>query len=240
MHRLVVFRRTLQARGLPRRVDPEEPMKMDYCRPARLCASALGLACVLSTTGAAALEADTSVDAQALVRWVLDAGDNAGAPFAVVDKRQARLTLFDGQGRALAHTPVLLGLARGDLSVPGIGEREMKDIRPEERTTPAGRFMAEPGRNADGDDVFWIDYDAAVSMHRVRVTDPAERRLQRLASPTSADNRISYGCINVPARFYDRYVKPLLSGGRSVVYLLPDTLPVDRVFPGLRGARSGN
>lgn len=56
---------------------------------------------------------------------------------------------------------------------------------PHERTTPAGRFLAEAGRNADGDDIFWVDYDVAVSMHRVRAHVPAERRLQRLASPTS-------------------------------------------------------
>jgi hypothetical protein len=31
------------------------------------------------------------------------------------------------------------------------------------------------------------------------------------------DNRISYGCINVPAAFYDGVVRPLLAGGRAVV-----------------------
>ena len=37
----------------------------------------------------------------------------------------------------------------------------------------------------------WVDYDAAVSMHRVRTTNAAERRLARLASPGIDDNRIS-------------------------------------------------
>jgi hypothetical protein len=63
---------------------------------------------------------------------------------------------------------VLLGLARGDVSVPGIGERKISDINPHERTTPAGRFISEPGRNLSGEDIVWVDYDAAVSMHRVR------------------------------------------------------------------------
>jgi len=85
---------------------------------------------------------------------------------------------------------VLLGLARGDDSVPGIGERKIAEILPFERTTPAGRFVGERGRNASGEDIVWVDYDAAVSMHRVRATNPKERRLERLASPTPADNRI--------------------------------------------------
>ena len=130
----------------------------------------------------------------------------------------------------LGQTPVLLGLAQGDLSVPGIGERAMADIQPHERTTPAGRFVIEAGRNAQGEDIFWIDYDAAVSMHRVRALNAAERRLQRLASPTPADNRISYGCINVPAAFYDAQIRRLFTMRQGRVYVLPDTLPLRAVF----------
>jgi hypothetical protein len=132
----------------------------------------------------------------------------------------------------VADAPVLLGAARGDDSVPGIGERRIRDIRPFERTTPAGRFEAEPGRNTQGEDIVWIDYDAAVSMHRVRATNPRERRLQRLATPTIADNRISYGCINVPAKFFDRWVSPIFARGRhAIVYVLPEVHSLGQVFP---------
>jgi hypothetical protein len=109
----------------------------------------------------------------------------------------------------------------------------MSEIRPHERTTPAGRFVAEPGRNAKGEDIIWIDYDAAVSMHRLRQVSASERRAQRLASPSADDNRITYGCINVPADFYDRRLRPALARG-AVVYVLPDTLPVRSVFASLR------
>lgn len=169
-------------------------------------------------------------DARAVVRWVRQSRDNEGEPFIVIDKRQARLWLFDARGALLGDTPVLLGLARGDASVPGIGEREMADIQRHERTTPAGRFIAEPGVNASGEDIFWIDYDAAVSIHRVRAVNAAERRLQRLASPSVADNRISYGCINVPAAFYDRRIRPLFLSGRGVVYVLPEQVPLRSLF----------
>lgn len=106
----------------------------------------------------------------------------------------------------------------------------MAEIRPEERTTPAGRFEAEMGRNTQGEDILWVDYDAAVSLHRVRPTNPLERRLERLASKTPADNRISYGCINVPAAFYDAVVKPLFAARNGVVYVLPEIRPMREVF----------
>jgi hypothetical protein len=167
---------------------------------------------------------------ESLVQWVRATGDNQGTAFAVVDKRGARVHVFDAGGKVRASAPILLGLARGDDSVPGIGERPMAQIRPEERTTPAGRFATEPGRNLQGEDIVWIDYDAAVSMHRVRATNPAERRLERLATPSVEDNRISYGCINVPAAFYDAHLKPTLGARRGVVYVLPETRPLAAVF----------
>ncbi len=173
---------------------------------------------------------------QRLQQWVMHAADHGGAPFIVIDKPGAHLWLFDAAGTLLGHTPVLLGLARGDHTVPGIGERRIEDVLPHERTTPAGRFVAEAGHNANGEDVLWIDYHAAVSLHRVRANNAAERRLQRLASPTPADNRISYGCINLPAVFYDRHIQPLVRAHRPVVYLLPDTLPMERVFAALQHA----
>jgi len=169
-------------------------------------------------------------DALRLARAAVAAGDNKAGPFAVVDKKQARVFIFQGDGALLASSPVLLGLARGDVSVPGIGERKMSDIKPHERTTPAGRFASEPGRNLSGEDNVWVDYDAAVSMHRVRPVVKAERRLERLATPTPADNRITYGCINVPAAFYDRYVKPALGSRQGVVYVLPDQATSRSVF----------
>jgi hypothetical protein len=187
-------------------------------------------ACAVAVS-AAPQPAPLTVDAQALVRWVAHSDDNGGAPFIVIDKKQARLWVFDGRGRLRDSSPVLLGLARGDHTVPGIGDRPVADVKPHERTTPAGRFRLEPGRNLSGEDILWVDYDAAVSMHRVRATNPRERRLQRLASPTPADNRISYGCINVPAVFYDRVVSPVFTATPGLVYLLPETRPLTAVFP---------
>ncbi len=178
----------------------------------------------------AAAPAHASAETRLLSDWVIATRDSNGLPFVIVDKRQATVSAFDASGRLLASAPALLGLARGDDSVPGIGERRMADIRPEERTTPAGRFVAEMGANSSGEEILWVDYDAAISLHRVRTVKVSDRRLERLATPTSLDNRISYGCINVPAAFFNNYVKPLFTARDGIVYILPDTKPPDVVF----------
>jgi len=163
-----------------------------------------------------------SRNAQRVADWVVDSGDNCGMPFVIVDKIDAKVFVFDADGRLRGAAPALLGLARGDDSIPGIGDRNMSDMRPEERTTPAGRFVASLGYNFHGKDVLWVDYDLAISLHRVVTSNPTERRLERLATPTSLDNRISYGCINVPAKFYNNVVSPTFTGTYGIVYVLSD------------------
>jgi hypothetical protein len=171
-----------------------------------------------------------SADARHVADWVADSGDNGGAGFVLIDKKHARIYVFDADARLRDSAPVLLGSARGDDTVPGIGERPLDRVRPHERTTPAGRFVAERGRNARGEDVVWVDYDAAVSMHRVLTTHPRERRLERLATPAVDDNRISYGCINVPVPFFEAYIRPTFAERPAVVYVLPEIRPVREVF----------
>jgi len=175
-----------------------------------------------------------SIEASSEVRQLAQAAtstrDSQGLPFAIVDKKKARVFIFGADGMLQGASPVLLGLAQGDESVPGIGERKMSEIRPEERTTPAGRFVSEPGINLQGEDVVWVDYGAAVSMHRVRANNKAERRLERLASANAEDHRISYGCINVPAAFYDAYVKPVFGNAHGVIYVLPEKQPARAYF----------
>ena len=180
-----------------------------------------------------------SPDARELVGWISASGDAAGAAFVIVDKKEAMVHVFDPAARWRGSSRVLLGGAIGDDTVTGIGERAIADVLPEERTTPAGRFVGERGHNARGEDVVWVDYDAGVSMHRVLTSNPAERRLERLATPTSADKRISYGCINVPVAFYESYIRPTFADRRALVYILPETKTVAEVFgPGRTVARS--
>ncbi|WP_374562692.1 hypothetical protein [Ideonella sp.] len=174
-----------------------------------------------------------SKDVRRLAQWVVDSADNGVQHFVILDKRNARVYVFDPSGKLSGASPVLLGYAAGDDTVPGIGDKAIADVKPQERTTPAGRFVAARGRNASQEDVVWVDYDAAVSMHRVRATNPKERRLERLATPTASDNRISYGCINLPVSFFEQVVWPMFQAHPGVVYVLPEVKPLNQVFPGI-------
>jgi hypothetical protein len=171
-----------------------------------------------------------SADVKHVADWAIDSGDAQGRSFVIIDKQDARVWLFDPQGVLVAQTAALLGAAVGDDPVPGIGEKPLSEVLPEEKTTPAGRFVAEAGVNTHGEDIVWVSYDLAVSMHRVRPNVKAERRLERLASPTAEDNRISFGCINLPVAFYEGVLVPAVRTTGAVVYVLPETRTPQQQF----------
>jgi hypothetical protein len=173
---------------------------------------------------------DISPDARFLADWIADSGDAGGRQFVIIDKKGARVYVFDRDAQLMGASPVLLGVAPGDETVPGIGDKPLSEVKPEERTTPAGRFLGERGHNARGEDVVWVDYDAAVSMHRVLTTNRAERRLERLASPSIEDNRVSYGCVNVPVSFYEKFVRPAFAREKAMIYVLPEVKSLKQVF----------
>jgi hypothetical protein len=57
------------------------------------------------------------------------------------------------------------------------------------------------------------------------------------------DNRITFGCINVPAVFFDDLVVPMFSKAGGMVYILPEqkflieTFPSFHIFASPRFAR---
>lgn len=165
-----------------------------------------------------------------VANWVSYTRNNRKKAFVLIDKKEARLYVFDARGRLKSHTPILLGKAVGDDTAPGLGSKPMKQITDDEKTTPAGRFLARLGRNTHGDDIIWIDYNAAVSMHRMRAVSAEEHRAERMASPEASDNRISYGCVNVPAKFFDSVLKPTVTKQGAVVYVLPETRTPQQQF----------
>ena len=173
-----------------------------------------------------------SDEAKRMVGWVISTGDNRGMPFVIVDKKQTKVFVFDAAGRLLGDTPVLLGLARGDDSAPGVGDKKLSDIRPDERTTPAGRFVASLGYGLGKQDILWVDYASALALHRVLPAGSRERRLQRIASVSPQDRRITFGCINVPTAFYDAVIHPAFIRTSGVVYILPEIKTIAEVFSG--------
>lgn len=171
-----------------------------------------------------------SYDAQYLADWIIDSNNNDRMPFVIVDKKKAKVFVFNSYGELHGAAPALIGLAVGDTSTPNIGNMALASIKPEQRTTPAGRFVASLGKNLHNKEVLWVDYDSAISLHRVVTSSSKERRLQRLESANPLEHRISYGCINVPVDFYEKVVSPTFTGTNGVVYVLPDTRVVKEVF----------
>jgi hypothetical protein len=167
-----------------------------------------------------------------LADWVVASGDNQGLPFVILDKVEAEVFVFSPGGRLRADAPALLGSARGDDSTPGVGAKPLSQVSPGERTTPAGRFVASLGRDLGQKDVVWVDYADAIALHRVITTNPREHRLERLATPTPLDNRISYGCINVPVAFYEAFIEPAFTGTNGIVYVLPEVKTLQATFKG--------
>jgi len=169
--------------------------------------------------------------AMEVANWAIGVGDNRGLPFMVIDKVAAQVAVYEADGSLRGVTPALLGLAHGDSSAPGVGSRKLSAIPPKDRTTPAGRFVAAYGYAAGEGKVLWVDYATAISIHPVITTNPKEHRLQRLKSPSVKDNRITFGCINVSGGFYETVVRRTFTGTRGVVYILPESEPLDAVFP---------
>ena len=175
-----------------------------------------------------------SGQARDMIAWVKQSGDNRGLPFMLIDKMSAEVLVFDSAGTFMGATPALIGSARGDHEVVGVGDKELSAITPSERTTPAGRFVARIGPSLSTGIVLWINIPGAVALHPVVTKVTKENRVERLRSTTPEDNRITYGCINISPTFYQDEVMPLFKVGGGIVYILPEERSLSATFPGYR------
>ncbi|MBI2772667.1 MAG: hypothetical protein HYX47_23810 [Burkholderiales bacterium] len=158
-----------------------------------------------------------SPEATFVAQWIVDSRDNAGLPFLIVDKAQARLYAFDAAGRLRADSPVLLGAARGDdAAVP---------------LTPAGRFVAGPAVAAASGSIVWANRQAAVALHgsSVALASAPGHSAQRLASGEARDKRISDGSLHVDRDFFRSHLQAL-GAAASVAYVLPEVRSAREVF----------
>jgi hypothetical protein len=158
-----------------------------------------------------------------MANWVVRSRDNQNMPFAIVDKVNATVYVFSSDGKLHAAAPALLGIGKGDHAPLGVGNKPLSQIPVHERTTPAGRFASVMGRNHKGKNILWLDYEQALSLHAVVKGTPQDRRAERLASATPDDNRISFGCINVPTDFFKDMIEGKFTGAGGIVYVLPES-----------------
>jgi len=203
-----------------------------------------GMMLLLTCSSASAIEAEprdgsnvfdfkqqsVASDVKQVVNWIMASRDNRKLPFAIIDKVNARVFVFDANGQLLGSDAALLGMGRGDRYDVASGSQKMSSIKPDDRITPAGRFVVSLQHDIHGKEVLLIDYNASIALHPVVKGTPAERRAERLNSITAQDNRISYGCINVPVKFYEKIVSPTFTKTNGVVYILPETSSAKTVF----------
>lgn len=172
-----------------------------------------------------------------LAGWVVASKDNQGYPFVIMDKTAAQILVFGGDGRLRGAAPGLFGSAVGDHTAPGVAGLALREIPGRDRTTPAGRFIGGYGPSIDAGRVLWVDYDSAVSIHPTATGVPAEKRVERLASATPDDNRITHGCINVSPEFYEQILKPTFEKG-GVFYILPEKDSIAEALPEFAQSRA--
>ena len=171
-----------------------------------------------------------SGEALLVADWVIRKQDNHGMAFVIVDKKQAKLFVFDVEGRILASSLVLLGAAVGDLTTPGVGDLPLSQIPLKDRTTAAGRFLLRHGLDLKGGKVLWIDFEAALAIHPVAEGGSEMSRLKRMQSSKMEDHRITLGCVVVTKEFYRTALSPLFDSANGYIYILPETMPVAVFF----------
>lgn len=120
--------------------------------------------------------------------------------FIVVDKNRARIHIFN-DGQQIASAPVLLGKQKGDDLGP---TDEPSWSRP---VTPAGHFSIQLYRDTEAYKSYGTntllhficnrERSLCTSLHQTWTAVQSENRPQRLLSPTSEDNYISNGCVNI-------------------------------------------
>jgi hypothetical protein len=212
---------------------------MKLWRKAALAAAAMWISsAAFALTDPSAVAADVSAlaglqasdDALYAEHWIRTEGDNHDRPFAIVDKKAARIYVFGPRGQLVGASSTILGLSRGDVPVPGAGQKDPAKLLPFERKTPAGRFASQPGKNLTGEDIVWVDYETGIAIHRLRPGRSQPTRQRSLSSDATGDNRLSAGCVVVPVEFFTEVVQPTLGHARGTVYVLPEDGPVQAMF----------
>ncbi|WP_287372594.1 hypothetical protein [Prosthecochloris sp.] len=170
-----------------------------------------------------------SEEVRKTVSWVKKNKDNRKLPYAIIDKKNAHIFVFDAKSKIVDHGPVLLGIAKSDRIDPKTLNARLSSIGKNDRVTPSGRYVSVFGPDHRGKDVLWVDTKYAVGLHPV-ANVPGQRRKTRLNSTTSADNRITWGCINVSKPLFTNVLTPLFKPKAGIVYILPEAAPIEQLL----------
>jgi len=146
-----------------------------------------------------------------------------GKWFIVADKPNGMMHVFKEDGSHAISDATLYGKDAGDVL------DKVSSLEGGPKITPAGKFTMKesPADYAGGTSLILVeskDHTGYIAIHAADVSTPSENRLGRLDTPSTADNRISYGCINTKHGTFINEIKPniaSLDGG--LIFVLPET-----------------
>ena len=169
-----------------------------------------------------AAKAQMSPLAQSVYEAMAPVAMKSGKWFMVADKPNGMLHIFKEDGSHALSDPTLYGKDKGDVLAT------VSSLEGGPKITPAGKFtlMSRSSEYAGGQELILVeskDSTGYIAVHAADTSTPSEKRLQRLETPTTEDNRISYGCINTKHDTFINKIKPNLSqldGG--MIFVLPD------------------
>ena len=170
----------------------------------------------------AAAKAQMSPTAQNVYEAMAPVAMKSGKWFMVADKPNGMLHIFKEDGSHALSDPTLYGKDTGDVM------EALSSLEGGAKVTPAGKFTlkARPSTYAGGQELILVeskDYTGYIAIHAADTSTPSENRLGRLDTPTAADNRVSYGCINTKHDTFINEIAPNianLDGG--MVFVVPD------------------
>ena len=128
----------------------------------------------------------------------------------IADKSDGNIYLWKNESKTLFKAPALFGKTYSDF----FSQAEYDSGKVTGFITPAGTFAATKMYSTYMSNyilAFVYGKKYVLAIHPVVIGKTDQRRLERLNSPEGGDNRITNGCINVPAEFF-----------YTVLYTLPD------------------
>jgi hypothetical protein len=174
--------------------------------------------------------------AQSVYVQMANAAQKSGKGFIIADKPNGMIHLFNADGSLLAQDTALYGKDVGD-SIAG----QKASLEGGPKVTPAGQFELGIMPSNDYAGGFGLTlqgtdqpltspenlakkrFNSTVAVHAAYLGDVNERRLDRLASKSAKDNRISYGCINTSHDLFINKIKPnAKSFDGGMIFVLPD------------------
>jgi hypothetical protein len=148
---------------------------------------------------------------------------NDGANSVIVaDKVAGKIYVFNAETKAVIEGAALYGKELSDYF-----NQADYDYGKPGAITPAGEFVSHKyySSHLNKPVTAFVEGKASlVAIHPVWTGNPKQKRVERLHSSTSDDNRITNGCVNVLDEFYYSVLDKLKSNTRVVVLSESDTL----------------